>query len=94
MSLGGFRLFVAWPEWLLAGLLLALLAAWMERRWRTKDAVVADVVEGCRALAARRDLTLSFRRQRGHTSTHAGRNDYAAYNARADALATEAALRS
>jgi hypothetical protein len=34
-----------------------------------------------------------FRHQRGHESTFAGRNDFARYNARADKLATEAALR-
>jgi hypothetical protein len=46
-----------------------------------------------RARIAERRLAVTFRRQRGHESTWAGRNDYAACTARADALATEAALR-
>jgi ribonuclease H-related protein len=69
------------------------VSAWLEGRWKTKDPLVAEIVAACRARIAERSLTVSFRRQRGHESTWAGRNDYAAFNARADALATEAALR-
>jgi hypothetical protein len=69
------------------------VGAWLEGRWRAKDPLVAGVVAACQALAARRRLTLTFRRQRGHEASWAGRNDFAAYHARADALATEAALR-
>jgi len=69
------------------------VGAWLERRWKVKDPLVAAIVEGCRTLAASRRLALSFRRQRGHESTHAGRNEFAAYNARADRLAADAALR-
>jgi len=68
------------------------IGAWMEGRWKTKDPVVADIVAACRALIAARRLTVAFRRQRGHESTFAGRNDFAAYNARADQLATQAAM--
>lgn len=67
------------------------VGAWMEGRWKTKDAVVAEVVEACRALVRDRRLTVAFRRQRGHQSTWAGRDDFAHFNARADALATRAA---
>jgi hypothetical protein len=67
------------------------VGAWMEQRWKTKDPLVAEVVGGCRALAAARRLSLRFRRQRGHAASWAGRDDFAHFNARADALATEAA---
>ncbi len=70
------------------------VGAWLEGRWKTKDPLVADVVAACRRLIADRRLTVAFRRQRGHESTFAGRNDFAAYNARADRLATEAAMRA
>lgn len=69
------------------------VGAWLEGRWKAKDPLVAAIVAACRALIAERRLTVRFRHQRGHESTHAGRNDFAALNARADALATEAALR-
>jgi ribonuclease HI len=66
------------------------IGAWMEGRWRTKDAVVAALVAACRALIERRRLTVSFRHQRGHQAAWAGRDDFAHYNAKADALAGEA----
>jgi ribonuclease HI len=69
------------------------VGAWLEGRWKTKNPMVAEVVEACRALIVARGLRVRFRHQRGHESTFAGRNDFAAYNARADKLATEAALR-
>ncbi len=68
------------------------VAAWVEGRWKTKDPLVTDIVVACRALIADRRLTVTFRHQRGHESTFAGQNDFAAYNARADALATRAAM--
>jgi ribonuclease HI len=67
------------------------LGAWMTGRWKTRDATVAEVVAACAELAARRGLTLTFRHQRGHQAAWAGRDDYAQLNARADALATDAA---
>jgi len=70
------------------------VGAWMEGRWKTRDATVAAVVEACRALIARRALEVRYRHQRGHQSAWAGRDDFAHYNARADALATEAGDRS
>jgi ribonuclease HI len=69
------------------------VAAWLEGRWKAKNPVVAEVVAASRALVEARGLRVRFRHQRGHESTFAGRNDFAAYNARADKLATEAALR-
>jgi ribonuclease HI len=68
------------------------VGAWLEGRWKTKNPIVADVVAACRALVAAKGLHVRFRHQRGHESTFAGRNDFAAYNARADKLATDAAL--
>jgi len=67
------------------------VGAWLEGRWRTKDPLGADVVATCRDLIGRRRLAVRFRRQRGHSAAWAGRDDFAHFNARADALATEAA---
>jgi len=67
------------------------VGAWLEGRWRTKDPLVADIVQSCRDVIARRRLAVRFRHQRGHAAAWVGRDDFAHYNARADALATEAA---
>ncbi len=67
------------------------VGAWLEGRWRAKDALVAEVVAACKALIAERRLRVAFRRQAGHSAAWAGRDDFAHFNARADALATEAA---
>ena len=67
------------------------VGAWMTGRWKTKDPLVAEVVAACKALASSRRLTLAFQHQRGHQSTWAGRDDLAHFNARADALASDAA---
>ena len=66
------------------------VGAWMEGRWKTKDALVAALVAATHALIARRRLAVSYRHQRGHQSAWAGRDDFAHYNGTADALATEA----
>jgi hypothetical protein len=67
------------------------VGAWLEGRWRAKDPLVGEIVAACRELITRRRLTVRFRHQRGHTAAWAGRDDFAHFNARADALATEAA---
>ena len=64
------------------------VGAWMEGRWKTKHPVVADVVAACRALIARRRLTVAFRRQPGHAAAEF--DLYARYNRRADELAAAA----
>jgi len=66
------------------------VGAWMEGRWKAKDPIVAALLAACRTLIDRRRLTVAFRHQRGHQASWAGRDDFAHYNARADALATEA----
>ena len=66
------------------------IGAWMEGRWKARDPIVAAVIGAGRALIERRRLTVTFRHQRGHQSAWAGRDDFAHYNAKADALATEA----
>ena len=66
------------------------VGAWMEGRWRAKDPLVAEVIAACKVLVAGRRLTVRFRHQRGHQSSWAGRDDFAHFNAKADALATEA----
>jgi ribonuclease HI len=68
------------------------VGAWLEGRWKAKNPLVAEVVAACRRLVEAGGLRVAFRHQRGHESTFAGRNDFAKYNARADKLATEAAL--
>jgi hypothetical protein len=70
------------------------VGAWVEGRWKAKDATVRDVVDACRALIRDRGLTVRFGHQPGHRSTWAGRDDFAALNARADALATAASSAS
>jgi hypothetical protein len=67
------------------------VGAWLENRWKAKDPLVAEIVTACRARISARRLTVAFRRQRGHASTWAGRDDFARFNGRADALATKAA---
>jgi hypothetical protein len=67
------------------------VGAWLEGRWRAKDPLVAEIVAACRELIGRRRLAVRFRHQRGHASAWAGRDDFAHFNARADALASEAA---
>ncbi len=67
------------------------VGAWMEGRWKTKDAIVTEVIAACRALVAARRLAPAFRHQPGHQASWAGRDDFAHFNAQADRLATEAA---
>jgi hypothetical protein len=67
------------------------VGAWLEGRWRAKDPLVAEIVAACRALIETRRLRVVFRHQRGHAAAWAGRDDFAHFNGRADALATEAA---
>jgi hypothetical protein len=66
------------------------VGAWMEGRWKARDETVAAMVNACGALVDRRRLQVRYRHQRGHQSAWAGRDDFAHYNARADALAGEA----
>ena len=69
------------------------VGAWMERRWKARDAIVAALIDACRALIEPRGLRVAFRHQRGHQAAWAGRDDFAHYNGRADALAAEAGER-
>lgn len=69
------------------------VAAWTEGRWKTRDPLVAAIVQRGRELIAERRLRVAFRHQPGHASTFAGRNDFATFNGRADALAADAGLR-
>jgi ribonuclease H-related protein len=64
------------------------VAAWMEGSWKTKDPITKAVIEACRHEVDARDLMVTYRHQRGHQSTWAGRDDFAYWNGRADALAT------
>jgi ribonuclease HI len=66
------------------------VGAWMEGRWQARDAIVAAVVAAGRALIRERRLAVTFRHQRGHQSSWAAADDFAHFNARADALAREA----
>lgn len=66
------------------------VGAWMEGRWRARDPIIAQVVESCRRRIRERGLAVTFRRVDGHQSARGG-DEYAEFNARADALATRAA---
>ena len=70
------------------------VGAWMENRWKARDPVVAALVAACRARIEARRLRVRYRHQRGHAASWAGRDDFAHYNGKADALATEAGDRS
>jgi hypothetical protein len=59
------------------------------KRWKTKDVIVAAVIQACRQQVDERHLDVSYRHQRGHQSSWAGRDDDAYWNGRADALATK-----
>lgn len=63
------------------------IAHWMQGRWKMKDAVVREIIAACQRLASERKLNIAFHHQRGHQAV--SYNEFARYNARADALATE-----
>ncbi len=63
------------------------LAEWMQGRWRMKDAVVREIIAACQRLVSARKLSIAFHHQRGHQAV--SHNEFARYNARADALATQ-----
>jgi ribonuclease HI len=66
------------------------VGAWMTGRWKAKDPIVAQIAAACHGIVQRRRLRVAYRHQRGHQSAWAGRDDFAYYNGKADALATEA----
>jgi ribonuclease H-related protein len=65
---------------------------WMiEGGWKDpKSPVIAALVAACKEQISDRRLHVSFHHQKGHASTWAGRDDFARWNGRADALATQA----
>jgi len=65
---------------------------WMQgSEWKeAKDPVTAAVVRACKDVIAQRGLAVGFRYQVAHQSTIIGRDDFASWNGRADALATQA----
>ncbi len=65
------------------------VGAWLSDRWKARDQLVAKIISACRHLITQKSLILHFRHQPGHHSSHAGRNDFASYNAMADSLATK-----
>jgi len=65
------------------------VGAWLSDRWKARDLLVAEIVSACRHLITQKSLVVHFRHQSGHHSSHAGRNDFASYNALADSLATK-----
>lgn len=64
------------------------VAAYIEGRWRKMSPVVAAVIDACRRLIEEHRLHVTFQYQPGHQSTWAGRDDFAHWNAKADALAS------
>jgi hypothetical protein len=66
------------------------VAEWMdEGGWKAHKPVLRAVAEACRTMIGEGRLHVTFQHQKGHSSTWAGRDDFAYWNARADALATE-----
>lgn len=65
------------------------LAEWMQGRWRMKDELVRDIIGECQRGATARELKIMYHHQPGHQPVSF--NEYAPYNARADALATQGA---
>ena len=65
------------------------ISAWMQERWKINHPTVQVVIEACRREIEERELEVSYRHQRGHQSSWAGRDDFARWNGRADKLATE-----
>jgi len=64
---------------------------WITGEWKdAKSPVIAALVVACRDQIAESELHVAFRHQKGHSSTWAGRDDFARWNRRADELATAA----
>lgn len=68
------------------------IAAWMEGRWQAKDSLVAGIIAACLRATSNRKLKVAFTHQKGHQSSFVSQNEFAAYNSRADALATQGAM--
>jgi hypothetical protein len=68
------------------------IGSWMENRWQVKDPMVHDIIAGCQRAVSARKLRVTFHHQKGHQSSFVSQNEFAAYNARADALATQGAM--
>ena len=67
------------------------IAFWMNDEWKMNDPVVKAIVGASKELVKAKKLDLSFKWQKGHTSSWAGRHDLARFNKRADELATAGA---
>ncbi len=66
--------------------------AWMEKRWKMRDAHVIALASFCHDASRARNVSLSFHYLKGHQGDATGRNPWVQYNRRADQLATQAAL--
>lgn len=66
------------------------IGAWLQGTWRIQDRTVEAIVFAMRTMINIKGLTLTYHHQPAHRSSVAGRHDYAAFNARADVLATAA----
>lgn len=67
------------------------VGAWLKKRWKARDPLVAEIVEACERLIREKSLKVRFRHQRGHQSSDGGQNEFAFYNGLADSLATRGA---
>lgn len=67
------------------------ISAWMEGRWQAKDSLVRGVIAACQLAVSTRKLKVAFTHQKGHQSSFVSQNEFAAYNAKADTLATQGA---
>ncbi len=68
------------------------VGSWMENRWQAKDPVVHNIIAESPRIVSARKLSITFQHQRGQQSSFVSHNEFAAYNARADALATQGAI--
>lgn len=70
------------------------IGSWMKDMWKANDPVVKAIISACKSLEKEKNLDVSYRWQKGHTSSWAGRHDLARFNSRADELATLGGVRS
>src|SRR6266446_7108943 len=62
------------------------LAHWMQGRWLMRDALVQEIIAACQRAVSARELSIAYYHQLAHQPISF--NEFARYNARADALAT------
>ena len=67
------------------------MAHWMKGEWKVDNPVSKAIVAVSKEIVKTKKLDLRFHWQKSHTSSWAGRHDFARFNKRADELATAGA---